>query len=210
MEKHTELIQECKKGNRKAQHKLYDLYSKAMFNTSYRMMHNKELAEDMLQEAFCQAFMSINTFRYESTFGSWLKRILINHCINEIKRRKVELVFMDDLQKIFPDQGDIEDLESGINLEDVKKAMEDLPTGARTVFSLYLLEGYDHEEISEILNISKSAAKSQYSRAKSKIRKILNNGGAELMSSPSTHHKKVPFTTVLSQFATNKAVLQHI
>lgn len=209
MEKHTDLIEACKKGSSKAQHQLYKLYSRAMFNTSYRMMHDKEIAEDMLQEAFCQAFMSINTFRYESSFGSWLKRILINNCINELKRRKLELVYMNDLQQIYPDHHDSHEDESSYTVEDVKKAMEDLPQGSRTIFSLYLFEGYDHQEIAQILNIRESASRSQYSRAKSKIRDILRNGKDEIKSNPAFQHRKVPFTIGQSQFARTNAVMQH-
>lgn len=210
MEKHSDLIEACKKGSSKAQHQLYKLYSKAMFNTSYRMMHNRELAEDMLQEAFCQAFMSLHTFRYESTFGTWLKRILVNTCINELKRRKVELILMNDLLQIYPEHVEDEEPGSSLSVADVKNAMESLPAGSRTIFSLYLLEGYDHQEISEILDISESASRSQYSRAKDKIRKILSAGKDELRSDMAFHHEKTPFTTGQSQFTTNNVALQHI
>lgn len=145
-----------------------------MLNTSYRIMRNTETAEDMLQEAFLQAFMTLSSFRYDSSFGSWLKRIVINTCINELKRRKVELVLMDDLQVIYPDHIEGDD-EFSYSVKDVTTAMEKLPSGARTIFSLYLLEGYDHQEIAQILSISISASKSQYSRAKSSIRKTLSS-----------------------------------
>ena len=94
---HKDIIEKSKKGNNKAQYQLYQLYAKAMYNTCYRMMNSQAEAEDMLQEAFTEAFMKLHTFRYESTFGAWLKRIVVNKCINEIKRRKTDLNFVEDI-----------------------------------------------------------------------------------------------------------------
>jgi len=132
-----------------------------MFNICQRMMNDKSDAEDMLQESFTEAFRRLDSFRHESTFGAWLKMIVINRCINEIKRKKAQLEFFDDMSP-FEDEEDISDAqEIGLSPEKIKKAMEDLPKGSRMIFSLYLLEGYDHQEISEILNISKSNSKTQ-------------------------------------------------
>ncbi len=90
-------MKSAKKGNTVAQYKLYQLYAKAMFNVAYRMMNNREEAEDILQDAFTDAFRRLNSFRYESGFGSWFKRIVINKCINEIKRRKADLAYFEDM-----------------------------------------------------------------------------------------------------------------
>ena len=90
---HRDIIEKSKLGEPAAQYRLYSLYAKAMFNIAYRMMNNKEEAEDMLQESFTDAFARLDTFRYESGFGSWIKRIVINHCLNEIKRKKAELQY---------------------------------------------------------------------------------------------------------------------
>ena len=140
------------------------------------MMNNKEEAEDMLQESFTEAFLKLETFRYESAFGAWLKRIVINKCINSIKRKKADLVYTDELpDKKSEDQGE-DDLDTAtLNVRDVQNAMEKLPQGYRVIFSLYLLEGYDHSEIAQILKISESTSKSQYSRAKQKIKEHLKN-----------------------------------
>jgi RNA polymerase sigma-70 factor (ECF subfamily) len=91
------LVEECRRGNRKAQFRLYKQYSRAMYNIACRMMNNREDAEDILQETFVDCFRNIGTFRYESTFGAWLKRILINKCINEHRRKKTDLVFFETL-----------------------------------------------------------------------------------------------------------------
>ncbi len=136
------------------------------------MMNNREEAEDMLQEAFTQAFMKLDTFRYESGFGTWLKRIVINTCINALNRKKVELSFCEEVQK-YDRPAEEEEHEIKYTVENITKAMELLPEGGRVVFSLYLLEGYDHTEIAQIMNITESTSKSQYMRAKRRIAEIL-------------------------------------
>ena len=169
---HRELIELSKAGNSKAQYQLYQLYAKAMFNVCYRMLNSREEAEDMLQESFTEAFLKLQTFRYESSFGAWLKRIVVNKTINEMKRRKTELILNESLPE--PAENNDSDIDTtGLGVEDVRKAMEKLPEGYRVIFSLYLLEGYDHGEIAEILNITESTSKSQYHRAKQKIKEIL-------------------------------------
>jgi len=178
---HRDVIEGCKKGDQRAQYNLYQLYSKAMFNVCYRMMNNREEAEDLLQDSFTDAFHRLYSFRYESSFGHWLKRIVINNCINEIKRRKADLSYFDDMGW-FEDQKEEEKEEvygKGLTVENIKNAMEQLPNGSRVIFSLYLLEGYDHVEISQILNISESNSKSQYMRAKRKVKEILNPANDE-------------------------------
>jgi RNA polymerase sigma-70 factor (ECF subfamily) len=168
-----DIIERSKKGNRQAQYQLYKLYSRAMFNICYRMMNDRSDAEDMLQEAFTEAFRRLDSFRFESTFGAWLKMIVINKCINEIKRKKAQLEFFDDMSP-FEDEEDLtSEQETGLSPDRIKKAMEELPKGSRMIFSLYLLEGYDHQEISQILNISESNSKTQYMRAKQRIKEIL-------------------------------------
>jgi RNA polymerase sigma-70 factor (ECF subfamily) len=138
------------------------------------MMNNREEAEDMLQESFTEAFMNLNSFRFESAFGAWLKRITINKCINALKKRKADLVPMESLPE-YPAGRDTDDDVPGLTTEQVQHAMEKLPEGYRVVFSLYLLEGYDHGEIAQIMSISEATSKSQYSRAKQKIKDILIN-----------------------------------
>ena len=166
------IIENSKKGDVKSQYLLYNQYAKAMFNVCYRMMSGREEAEDMLQESFTEAFKKLHTFRFESTFGAWLKRITVNKCINEIKRKKTELNFFDDMS-YFKEHTDDDDSLPELNVDMIKKAMEELPSGSRMIFSLYLLEGYDHREISQILDISESNSKTQYMRAKNKIKELL-------------------------------------
>ena len=175
---HKNIIEQSKRGHARAQYELYNLYAKAMLNTCYRMMNNRENAEDMLQESFSEAFRKLDTFRYESTFGAWLKRIVVNRCINEIKRKKADLQFFDDMSQF--GKTTIEEEENiEMDVKSIKMAMQELPNGSRMIFSLYLLEGYDHREIAQILNVSESNSKSQYMRAKRKIKEILEGGKYE-------------------------------
>jgi len=174
---HKEIIELSKAGNSKAQYQLYKLYSKAMFNICTRMMNNKEEAEDLLQESFTEAFIKLDSFRYESAFGAWLKRIVINKCINAIKKKKAEMILSDNIHKY--DEKEEEETnysEIEMNVKNIHKAIEKLPDGYRVIFSLYLLEGYDHTEIAQILGISESTSKSQYMRAKQKIKELLKTG----------------------------------
>lgn len=174
---HKDIIEKCKRGNAQSQYKLYNQYSRAMYNICVRMMNSHEEAEDMLQESFTDAFAKLHTFRYESTFGAWLKRIVVNKCINEINRRKVDLDYFDEMHHFDEEdkKDDDKEYENMLNVQNIKKAMEHLPRGSKMIFSLYLLEGYDHVEISEILNISESNSKSQFMRARLKVKELLMN-----------------------------------
>jgi len=151
-----------------------------MFNICYRMVNNMEEAEDMLQEAFTDAFIKLESFRYESSFGAWLKRIVINKCINWIQKRKIELMYPENFESMEQEEEQTVDYE-GIQMDvsKIHQAIEKLPDGYRVIFSLYALEGYDHSEISEILGVSESTSKTQYLRAKQKIKEILKSNGNE-------------------------------
>ena len=177
---HREIIELSKIGNQKAQYQLYRLYSKAMFNICHRIMNNREEAEDLLQESFCDAFTKLDSFRYESSFGTWLKRIVINKCINWIHKRKIKLVFPEELdESVLKTENEVDYGDISMNVTKIHQAIGLLPDGYRIIFSLYALEGYDHTEISEIMGISESTSKSQYLRAKERIKKILKSNGNE-------------------------------
>lgn len=167
---HAPIIEECINGSKKAQYRLYNLYSKAMFNLAYRMMNNREDAEDILQEAFVECFRNIASFRFESTFGAWLKKITVNKCINQINKKKIDLMLCETLPNTVYEEED----EPAYDTSKIFKGIGMLPDGYRIILTLYLLEGYDHSEISQILGISESTSKSQYSRAKEKLRNSLS------------------------------------
>lgn len=171
---HRDIIELSKAGNSKAQFQLYKLYSKAMFNICCRMTNNYAEAEDLLQESFAEAFLKLDSFRFESAFGAWLKRIVVNKCINHLKKRRAQLVFTDTIpENTYEDDQDMDSVH--LDVKRIRNAMEQLPDGYRVIFSLYLIEGYDHSEIAKIMGISESTSKSQFSRAKQRIKEILKD-----------------------------------
>lgn len=168
---HRDLIDRCREGRRDAQFELYRLYSRAMYNTALRMVQHPHDAEDILQSVFVEVFSKLESFRHESSIGAWIKRITVNKSINFLKSRRLafqELTAMNDRAEDQPPE-----TETPYTVEKINRAVAELPEGYRVVFSLYAIEGYDHEEISQILNISEATSKSQYSRAKAKLRDML-------------------------------------
>lgn len=184
MEQHYDIVEACKRGDRKAQFELYRLYSKAMYNISLRMLGTVENAEDVLQNSFIDVFSKLDTFRFESSIGAWIKRIVINNCINYLKKRRLEFSELTENTAFVPADGDASDV-SGVSLSalsgshldvgKIQKAIQQLPDGYRVVFTLYAMEGYDHEEIGSILGVTEATSKSQYSRAKAKLRDVLQS-----------------------------------
>ncbi|WP_205741229.1 RNA polymerase sigma factor [Geofilum rhodophaeum] len=171
---HRSLIEQAAKGNAQAMKELYRLYSRAMYNVCCRIMSNRTDAEDMLQEVFIDVFAKLSSFRFESTFGAWIKRIAVNKCINELRRAKVQLEYADTHIQEPSDDADTDyEEDTTLSVERIKNAMGLLPDGYRVVFSLYMLEGYDHDEISAILNISSSTSKTQLLRAKKKLIELM-------------------------------------
>ena len=178
VDKHYNLVVECKKGSKKACYELYRLYSKAMLNIAFRIVGNIAEAEDVLQEAFLDAFSKVQDFRQDTTFGLWLKQIVVNRSINLLRKRKLELIELEGEQlENIADEGFEDDEEVQYKAARVKEAIKELPEGYRLVISLYLLEGYDHEEIGQILNISENTSRTQFLRAKRKLIEILNKKG---------------------------------
>ncbi len=167
---HQELIDLCKEGSQKAQFQLYKLYYKAMFSVSMRIVNDEAEAEDIMQEAFLKAFRKMDTYQGEVSFGAWLKKIVVNRSLDHLKKKRVKFDEVNDRILQLPDREE-ECME--VDVEKIKKAIQQLPDGYRTVLSLYLIEGYDHDEISQILGISNSASRTQFSRAKSKLRELL-------------------------------------
>ena len=169
---HQDLIDRCREGDREAQFRIYGLYYKAMYNTSLRIVKVPVEAEDIMQESFLSAFEKIDTYSGTVSFGAWLKRIVVNRSLDSIKKQRMIFETMDE--KLAADTG--EDFvmdEIPVNMDKIRDAIMNLPEGFRIVLSLYLLEGYDHEEIGQILNITSSTSRSQYTRARQKLTEIL-------------------------------------
>lgn len=180
-DRHANLVKRCQLGERRAQHDLYQQYVKAMYNVCLRIVNNEAEAEDVLQDAFIDAFTHIGTFRGKSTFGAWLKQIVINRAINHLRGRRLTLVSLESNQFAEneddqPNWADAEPYdEEGVQLEveRVRRVMQQLPEGYRVVLSLYLFEGYDHEEIGNVLNISETTSRTQYLRGKKRLLDLL-------------------------------------
>lgn len=172
---HRKVVEGCKKGDRKSQQELYQLYSRAMYNICLRMLNNEADAEDLLQNSFVDVFTKLHYFRFESSIGAWIKRIVINNCINYLKKKRLKITDIGEREfaNVAEEVTDWNEVE--FSVKKVQKGIEQLPEGYRVVLSLYLLEGYDHKEIAEILNITPSTSKSQYSRAKKKLRALIDN-----------------------------------
>lgn len=175
---HTELIEQCKRNNRKAQLRLYNQYCDAMYHIAFRFMKNSQDAEDVMQEAFIKAFSKIDTFQGEVTFGAWLKRIVINKSIDTLKSVKFQFSDVDEnyLNIVDDDNWEISD---GISVEEVKVAISQLPQKYELVLSLFLIEGYDHQEIAQILDITEVNSRTHLSRGKKKLKeslKFVGNG----------------------------------
>lgn len=169
---HDELIERCRKGDSRAFRRLYELYSKAMYNTALRITGDSDDAGDVLQEAFISAFNNLDRYRHDATFGSWLKRIVINKAINRIRKRRT-VALPEDAEWDVPDEPEIEIEVGEETVRRIREAIGQLPDGYRTVLSLYLIEGYDHQEISEIMGVSVSTSKSQLNRAKARLKEML-------------------------------------
>jgi RNA polymerase sigma factor (sigma-70 family) len=174
---HDELVERCKKGDTRAFSTIYQKYAKAMYNTSLRIVNHTGDAEDVVQEAFTDAFRSLEDFSYKSTFGAWLKRIVINKSINQLRKRKMDLIDIDktNVGNLQEEDGP-DELSIQLKVEDIKKAVGLLPNGYRTVLTLYLFEGYDQEEIADILQVSHATVRTQYMRAKKKLLQYIKLG----------------------------------
>lgn len=177
---HQELIDGCQEHNAEAQKKVYRLYYKAMYNTSLRILKDEHLAEDVMQDAFLKAFQKIHLYNNQSSFGVWLKRIVINESINTLKKTNKEFFTDQDYSHELVEE-DPQDFEwSSHQIKQIKFCLMNLSDRYRTILSLILLEGYDLEEASEIMNVSYGNARVLFMRAKNKLKQLVK-----------THHEKI-------------------
>ncbi|MEY8868793.1 RNA polymerase sigma factor [Gaetbulibacter sp. PBL-D1] len=170
----VEIIEKCKQNNRAAQLQIYNQYCDGMYAVAMRFVKDSMEAEDIVQEAFIKAFAKLHQYKAEVTFGAWLKRIVINKSIDLLKSKKQHLLQLEEVHlKVVDDNDDNWFVEDTITLEEVKEAIKKLPEKYKYVVMLYLVEGYDHQEISEILSISEVASRTQLSRGKVKLKELL-------------------------------------
>lgn len=172
---HRDLIESCIKGDNSAYYQLYKLYSRAMYNTAFRIVKNEQDAEDILQESFVSAFKNLGAFSNNSTFGAWLKKIVVNKAINYLRKKHIQVFSLEESVHDSVESEEDDLTPQGYTITAVKEAIHKLPEGYRLVLTLYLLEGYDHQEIADILKITVSTSKSQYNRAKKKLLTLVQN-----------------------------------
>ncbi len=151
---------------------LYLKYADAMYNVCLRILQHQAEAEDALQEAFIKVFNNIQQYRNESSIGSWIKQIVTNTCLNVLKKRKILFNELDDNVELSETESENNN-ETNFSIDDIKKAIEELPQGYRVVFNLYMFEDYSHRQIADMLEISESTAKTQLFKAKRKLKELL-------------------------------------
>lgn len=171
----TNLIEECKKQNRKAQLKLYNQYCDGMLCIAMRYLKQKDLAEDATQEAFIKAFKNIDSFTGETTFGAWLKRIVINQSIDYYRQHKYHENIEDVNLEVAEDEDHTWQVNENTSIADIRSCIEGMDDKYATVLKLYLMEGYDHDEIAGILNIKPNNSRIQLHRGKKLLKEKLKS-----------------------------------
>ena len=169
---HQPVIDACKNNDAKAQMQLYDLYCDAMYTVALRYVKDSFIAEDVMQEAFIKAFKNIDSYKDGVAFGAWLKRIVINQSIDYLKKKKLELVSINEEITTVADD-DNWNVASTISYQDIVNCIQQLKEKYRVVLTLFLLEGYDHGEISQILGISEVSSRTHLLRGKRQVQEQL-------------------------------------
>lgn len=171
------LVRLCKKDDSKAQYRLFKSYSKTMFNIAVRITGNSAEAEDIVQESFIKAFTELENLKNENAFGGWLKRIVINRSLDEIKKRKINYLEIDSINET--QINSFNEIDEETDPEMVHHMIKKLPDGAREILVLRAIEGYKHAEIAEKLNISESTSRTQFLRAKQLLGKLIRESDYE-------------------------------
>lgn len=171
----SQIIEQCKRGERKAQMQLYSTFYKKVYNTCFRILHNSFESENAMQECFLKVFSNLDSYNNIVPFEAWVVRIAVNTSIDKLRKKNLELVELNE--NINYDIADLDESEDWnqivAKVEQVKAAIQKLPDASRLIINLYLIEGYDHEEIGEILNIAPGTSRIQYMRAKHKLIQLL-------------------------------------
>lgn len=169
------IIEQCRRGERRAQMQMYTTFYKRVYNTCFRILRDSAEAEDTMQDAFLKAFSGLDNYNDSVPFEAWLVRIAINTSIDRLRRRNMEMTGLyDNMNYDIADTDDNADWEQIMEkVGQVKSAIDKLPESSRLVINLYLIEGYDHEEIAEILNIAPGTARIQYMRAKQRLIELI-------------------------------------
>ena len=167
----NKIVEDCKQNNAKAQMQLYDMYCQAMFTIAQRYVKDNFVAEDVMQDAFIKVFKNIQSFKGEVTIGAWIKKIVINQCIDYLKKKRIELVSIEEKElTIANDDDDNWKIKEEVTTDIVTSAINSLPEKYKVVLNLYLIEGFDHQEIAQVLNIAEVTSRSQLMRGKNKLK----------------------------------------
>ncbi|HPD65956.1 MAG TPA: RNA polymerase sigma factor [Bacteroidia bacterium] len=166
-----QLVQQCIKGNHLAQQKLFKKYYSLMLGVCLRYANNREDAKEILQEGFIKIFRHLETFKFEGTLISWMKKIMVNTAIDKYRKKitEPEQISLENTNESDP----AEDMLSRLTTEDLLNCINQLPLGYRTIFNLYVIEGYSHKEIGEKLGISEGTSKSQLFKAKQSLQEMI-------------------------------------
>jgi len=168
----NKIVEECKQNDAKAQMHLYDMYCDAMFIIAKRYVKDSFTAEDLMQDAFIKVFKNIGSFKGEVTIGAWIKKIMINQCLDYLKKKRIELVSIEEKELNVADEDDWT-VKEEVNVQAITMAINSLPEKYKVVLNLYLIEGYDHQEIAQVLNITEVNSRSQLMRGKNKLKSQL-------------------------------------
>ncbi|MGB1205769.1 MAG: RNA polymerase sigma factor [Chitinophagales bacterium] len=167
------LLSDCLKGVEKAQKKLYEQYKVQMFRICLRYAANRQEAEDILQDGFVKIFMSLHQYKKRGSLGAWMRKVMINVALQHIRKHKNSIKTA-DLEKALYTYSTQKDIFSDLGAKELTAIIQKLPKGYRLVFNLYVIEGFSHKEIAEMLQISESTSKSQLFKAKKTLRKVLS------------------------------------
>ena len=159
------------KGNKRSQHQLFELFAPKMLSVCRQYIKNNDIAEEVMLSGFLKVFTHLNSFKYEGSFEGWIRRIMINEAISQLRKDK-KMLFTDE-KEIENSKDFVTYLETELEVEEIQKIIDGLPEGYKTVFMLYAVEGYKHSEISELLQISESTSKSQLFKARKVLRTII-------------------------------------
>lgn len=165
----TALVNACRQGERLAQRELYERYSRKMFAVCLRYVRQRDEAEDVLTEGFMKVFQHITNYKDAGSLEGWIRRIMVNECLMML--RKQRLMYAETTIEEYTNLSDNADYVTQMQADELMEIVQDLPTGYRTIFNLYAIEGYSHKEIAEMLNISENTSKSQLSRARVLLQK---------------------------------------
>ena len=171
------MVDMCKRGNPSGYTALYNLYAKEVYNSIYRLVNHTAEAEDLLQESFVAAFQAINNFENSGGFRAWVKRIAINKSIDALRKRKLRFVELEPAGIRMEEEEQIDEEDFIYKVEEVKKAVEALPEGYRTIFQLHVFESIPQVEIARMLDLAPNTVRIQYFRAKQKILNALKERG---------------------------------